>query len=95
MFSINHFMTYDGHRYDWNGVCNYTLTQRGTTYNPDLAVFMDMEQCGFCGACPGHTTFKNDKNTVIRVSRTSIFDVSLYILELLTAPMSIVNMRLV
>lgn len=76
MFSINHYKTYDGHLYDWNGVCNYTLTQHGTTHHPDHAVFADMEHCGLCGACPGRTTFRNDKNTVVSVSRSSLFDVS-------------------
>lgn len=77
MYSASNFITYDGHRYDWNGVCNYTLTQQGTTFSPDLGVFLDLERCWGCGSCPTQVTFRNNPNELLVITRDSLFDVSI------------------
>lgn len=77
MFSACHYMTYDGHQYSWNSICNHSLTQQGTTYNPDLGIFTDFERCWGCGSCPSHTTFRNDPHTVVTITTGAMFDVSI------------------
>lgn len=76
MYSVSHFLTYDGHHYTWNGVCNYTLTQQGTNYNTDVGVFTDFERCWGCGTCPSHTIYRNDPHTLVKITTDALFDVS-------------------
>ncbi|XP_045117889.1 mucin-2-like isoform X2 [Portunus trituberculatus] len=75
MYSASHFITYDNHHYDWNGVCNYTLTQQGSTFNPDMGVFIDLETCWGCGACPSKITFRNHPNELLVITTKYLFDI--------------------
>ncbi|XP_045107262.1 mucin-2-like isoform X1 [Portunus trituberculatus] len=70
-----HHITFDGHRYDFHGVCNYTLAQRGYAFYPDMGVFSEFEECFGRASCLAHTTFKNDRHTVITMSNGAVFDV--------------------
>lgn len=70
-----HVFTFDHQVYDFNGTCNYTVAQQGTSFTPPLGVFTWPKTCKGRSACFRHTTFKNDEHTVVTVNHYDLFKV--------------------
>ncbi|CAL4062946.1 unnamed protein product, partial [Meganyctiphanes norvegica] len=45
VYNDPHFKTFMNVRYDWHGHCNYSITQRGKSMSPDLALFGKFDEC--------------------------------------------------
>ncbi|KAK8384033.1 hypothetical protein O3P69_016039 [Scylla paramamosain] len=72
VYSYSHFATFDGHNYDWQGNCNYTLVeQSNATEGQRVAVFTEMDRMGTCATTFSHTTFRNDPDTIINITKGS------------------------
>lgn len=76
LFDDPHIVTFDGHRYDWHGVCNYTVAASDSTHYPNVGVFSDFARCWGCASCLDRTTFRNDPHTLITLDHGAVFDVS-------------------
>lgn len=76
IYNDPHFHTFDGHHYDFHGVCNYSLAQRGFTREAELGVYGDFRSCWGRASCLGRTTFVNDPHTVVALESGSVFTVS-------------------
>ncbi|KAG7171405.1 IgGFc-binding protein-like 2, partial [Homarus americanus] len=68
-----HITTFDGYRYDWHGTCNYSVTQSDFSLDPHVGVFSDFEPCNAWASCLGHTTFRDNPNTIITMRVSSLF----------------------
>nr|XP_053651113.1 mucin-5B-like [Cherax quadricarinatus] len=69
-----HIYTFDDHRYDWHGNCNYSVAQVENSYDPPAGVFSDFEACYGLASCLGFTTFKDNPHTLISLD-TSVFNI--------------------
>lgn len=68
LFDTSHVVTFDNNFYNWNGPCNYSVAQTGSTYYPEVAVYTSFTPCFAATFCLGQTTFKNDPYTVITLT---------------------------
>ncbi|KAG0718493.1 Mucin-19 [Chionoecetes opilio] len=75
VYNDPHFNSFDGYNYDFHGVCNYSLAQKGPTHYPELGVFADFEKCFGQASCLSHTTFRNDPHTVITLSNGDVTEI--------------------
>jgi len=73
VYSSGHLLTFSTHAYNWRVKCNYTLTQLGTEYDPQLGVFVEMDYCPslFQGhrGCLGSLSFRDSSGVYFQISR--------------------------
>ncbi|KAK7079960.1 hypothetical protein SK128_010062, partial [Halocaridina rubra] len=67
IYNDPHIHTFDGHNYDWHGICNYSIAQTGFSTKPKLGVYGKFQDCNSQASCLSYTTFKNDPNTAITI----------------------------
>ena len=70
LYAYSHFTTFDGHHYDWQGICNYTLVQQShATEGHGAAVYADMDRVGPCATTTYHITYRNDRSTILNLTK--------------------------
>ncbi|MPC39202.1 Otogelin-like protein [Portunus trituberculatus] len=75
VYSYSHYTTFDGHHYDWQGICNYTMVEQShSTEGHGAAVFVEMDRVGKCATTNYHTTFRNDHLTIVNITKVSALD---------------------
>ncbi|XP_069188454.1 mucin-5B-like [Procambarus clarkii] len=76
LYNDPHIETFDQFRYDWHGICNYSVAQSDLTYTPEVGVFSDFDQCNGHASCLSRTTFRDNPHTVITLDSGSVFDIT-------------------
>ncbi|KAG7161548.1 Mucin-2-like 2 [Homarus americanus] len=68
-----HVVTYDSYHYDFQGHCNYTVTQTGFGHHPDHGVFSDFEpfQYNNLASSVSSTTFRDSAHTIVTLNADS------------------------
>ncbi|KAK7067860.1 hypothetical protein SK128_014604 [Halocaridina rubra] len=67
VFDDPHFNSFDGLWFDFHGICNYSVTQEGVTYDPPFGIYGKFRRCYPSVGCIDIVTFKDNANTVITV----------------------------
>ncbi|XP_066965572.1 mucin-2-like [Macrobrachium rosenbergii] len=62
-----HLVTFDGWFYDYQGTCEYSLAQEGTSRTPRYAVSAKFIECWGSASCVGPSTFKDSEATLIEM----------------------------
>ncbi|XP_050720822.1 mucin-5B-like isoform X2 [Eriocheir sinensis] len=75
LYNDPHITTFDNHHYDFHGVCNYSLAQKGFTREAELGVYGDFRSCFGRASCIDRFTFVNDPHTVVALENGNVFTV--------------------